>query len=125
PLAYSGSSRLVAAVRTGGETFVAPPLLTVTRADEPLPDDRRTIEPGDNVMLIVEDDSHYAGILLDLAHDKGFKAIVASRGQHALSLAREFKPAAITLDVFLPDMLGWTVLNNLKLDASTRHIPVQ
>ena len=55
-------------------------------------------------------------MLLGLARDKGFKGIVASRGQTALSLAREFQPTAITLDVFLPDMLGWTVLNNLKLD---------
>src|SRR5439155_523203 len=51
--------------------------------------------------------------------------IVASRGQMALSLAREYRPAAITLDVFLPDMLGWTILNNLKLEPATRHIPVQ
>jgi CheY-like chemotaxis protein len=77
------------------------------------------------VLLIVDDDPHYARILLGLARDKGFKGIVASRGQTALSLARQFLPTAITLDVFLPDMLGWTVLNNLKLDPATRHIPVQ
>src|SRR5262249_33609776 len=60
-----------------------------------------------------------------LARDKGFKGIVANRGQIALSVARQYHPTAITLDVFLPDMLGWTVLNNLKLDPVTRHIPVQ
>src|SRR5205085_8131925 len=60
-----------------------------------------------------------------MAREKGFKGIVANRGQAALSLARQFQPTAITLDVFLPDMLGWTVLNNLKLDPATRHIPVQ
>ena len=60
-----------------------------------------------------------------LAREKGFKGIVANRGQTALVLAREFHPTAITLDVFLPDMLGWTVLNHLKLDPTTRHIPVQ
>src|SRR5205814_6860172 len=59
------------------------------------------------------------------ARGKGFKAIVAHRGQQAVSLAREFHPTAVTLDVFLPDMLGWTVLSNLKLDPATRHIPVQ
>jgi len=64
-------------------------------------------------------------VLLGLARDKGFKGIVASRGQSALELAREYLPTAITLDVFLPDMLGWTVLNNLKLNPATRHIPVQ
>src|SRR5262249_38420240 len=68
---------------------------------------------------------HYARILLGIARSKGFKAIVANRGQQAIALAREYVPAAISLDVFLPDMLGWTVLNNLKLDPRTRHIPVQ
>jgi CheY-like chemotaxis protein len=73
----------------------------------------------------VEDDPHYARILLGMARSKGFKGIVANRGQQALSLAAEHVPTAVTLDVFLPDMLGWTVLNNLKLDPRTRHIPVQ
>ena len=62
---------------------------------------------------------------MGLARAKGFKAIAATRGHAALALARQFLPAAITLDIFLPDMLGWTVLNNLKLDPATRHIPVQ
>ena len=64
-------------------------------------------------------------MLLGLARDKGFKGIVANRGQAAITLAKQYLPTAITLDVFLPDMLGWTVLNNLKLDPATRHIPVQ
>ena len=68
------------------------------------------------MLLIVEDDPHYARILCDLARDKGFKVLVAMRGAEALSLAREFHPTAISLDVFLPDMLGWTVLNHLKQD---------
>ena len=68
---------------------------------------------------------HYARVLLGLARDKGFKGIVANRGQAAITLAKQYLPTAITLDVFLPDMLGWTVLNNLKLDPATRHIPVQ
>ena len=77
------------------------------------------------LLLIVEDDPHYARVLVGLARDKGFKAIAATRGHAALALARQFLPTAITLDIFLPDMLGWTVLNNLKMDPSTRHIPVQ
>jgi CheY-like chemotaxis protein len=76
-------------------------------------------------VLIVEDDPHYARILVDLARDKGFKVLVAARGAEALDLAREFRPTAVSLDVFLPDMLGWTVLSYLKQDASLRHIPVQ
>ncbi|WP_420196880.1 response regulator [Chthoniobacter flavus] len=99
-------------------------MLPVARDEEVL-DDREAIRPGDTALLIVEDDPHYARVLLGLARDKGFKGLVAMRGQHALTLARQFLPTAITLDIFLPDMLGWTVLNNLKLDPNTRHIPVQ
>ncbi|HEX4156344.1 MAG TPA: HAMP domain-containing protein [Acidobacteriaceae bacterium] len=96
-----------------------------TEQIERLEDDRANIEPGDRVLMIVEDDLHYARLLCDLAHDKGFKVLVAVRGAEALSLAHEFHPTAITLDVFLPDMLGWAVLNHLKQDSQTRHIPVQ
>jgi HAMP domain-containing protein/CheY-like chemotaxis protein/signal transduction histidine kinase len=92
---------------------------------EEVPDDRELIKEGDPVLLIVEDDPHYARVLLGLARDKGFKGLVAMRGNVALSMAREFNPTAITLDIFLPDMLGWTVLSHLKQDPDTRHIPVQ
>src|SRR5208282_832994 len=83
------------------------------------------IKQGDPVLLVIEDDPHYARILLGLARDKGFKGIVATKGSMGLSLARQFHPTAISLDIFLPDMLGWTVLNQLKLDPATRHIHVQ
>ena len=83
------------------------------------------IHPGDGILLIVEDDPHYARILIDLARDKGFKALLAMRGDEALSLAKQYQPTAVSLDVFLPDMLGWTVLSQLKQNALTRHIPVQ
>jgi CheY-like chemotaxis protein len=76
-------------------------------------------------LLIVEDDPHYARILADLAHDAGLKVLVAMRGAEALELARAYRPSAVSLDVFLPDMLGWTVLNQLKQDPATRHIPIQ
>ncbi|HET9407374.1 MAG TPA: HAMP domain-containing protein [Candidatus Sulfotelmatobacter sp.] len=88
-------------------------------------DDRENLQPDDAILLIVEDDPHYARVLCDLSRDKGFKVLVATRGSDALSLAREYHPTAVSLDVFLPDMLGWTVLNHLKQDPSTRHIPVQ
>ncbi len=57
--------------------------------------------------------------------DHGFKCLVATKGASGLALARQYRPSAISLDIFLPDMLGWTVLNQLKLDPATRHIPVQ
>jgi CheY-like chemotaxis protein len=92
---------------------------------EKIPDDRENLKPDDAILLIVEDDPHYAQVLRDLSRDKGFKVLVAPRGAEALALAREFRPTAVSLDVFLPDMLGWTVLNHLKQDPATRHIPVQ
>ena len=87
-------------------------------------DDRGTIRPGDRVLLIIEDDIDFARVLLDKGRECGFKAVIAPRASHALSLAREFEPAAITLDLRLPDQNGWTVLDRLKHDPATRHIPV-
>ena len=95
------------------------------RAVEQIPDDRLEIQPGDSILLIVEDDPHYARVMVDLARDKGFKVLVAMRGAAALDLAKQYQPTAVSLDVFLPDMLGWTVLSQLKQNPLTRHIPVQ
>jgi HAMP domain-containing protein/CheY-like chemotaxis protein/GAF domain-containing protein len=92
---------------------------------EPVTDDRLSLQPNDPVLLIVEDDPHYARIMADLARDHGLKVLVAARGAEALALARQYRPMAVSLDVFLPDMLGWTVLSQLKQDPATRHIPVQ
>ena len=129
------------------QTYVAPSLSSVMIADgeaaptpsltafptvgvaerpvELISDDRDDLQPDDTVLLIVEDDPHYARVLSDLARDQGFKVIVAMRGADALDLARQYQPTAVSLDVFLPDMLGWTVLSHLKQDPATRHIPVQ
>ena len=87
-------------------------------------DDRGDLKPGERVVLIVEDDLLFAQIMLDLAHEKGFKGIVAAQGDAALTLARKYKPDAITLDIRLPDRDGWTVLDRLKHDPKTSHIPV-
>jgi CheY-like chemotaxis protein len=92
---------------------------------EQIVDDRDDLQPEDVVLLIVEDDPHYVRVMCDLSHDKGFKVLVAIRGAEALALARQYRPTAVSLDVFLPDMLGWTVLSHLKQDPATRHIPVQ
>ncbi|HVR69356.1 MAG TPA: response regulator, partial [Vicinamibacteria bacterium] len=87
-------------------------------------DDRASLQPGDRVCLVVEDDTAFGRFLHDLARDKGFKAVVATRGADALALAREIKPSAITLDISLPDIDGWRVLERLKDDPGLRHIPV-
>ena len=92
---------------------------------EQIVDDRAHLQPDDAILLIVEDDPHYARVMCDLSRDRGFKVLVATRGAEALVLAREYHPTAVSLDVFLPDMLGWTVLSHLKQDPATRHIPVQ
>ncbi len=129
PQTYFGSSALNVAVREVELVAVSQGQLpAVALADvtaERVEDDRERLQPEDTVLLIVEDDPHYARVLCDLARDKGFKVLVASHGADALALAREFHPTAISLDVFLPDMLGWTVLNHLKQDPALRHIPVQ
>ncbi len=87
-------------------------------------DDRENVRPGDRVLLIVENDLGFARLLLDAARDQGCKGLVTSLGAAALAMAREYKPAAITLDIFLPDIEGWRVLERLKNDVLTRHIPV-
>jgi HAMP domain-containing protein/CheY-like chemotaxis protein/signal transduction histidine kinase len=127
PLKYSGPT--VSPRAPAPSALTQPPALqtaaTQERTIEQLPDDRLNLEPGDTILLIVEDDPHYARVLIDLARDKGFKVLVASRGAEALELAKQFQPSAVSLDVFLPDMLGWTVLSQLKHNPLTRHIPVQ
>ncbi len=87
-------------------------------------DDRDSIEEGDRVVLIVEDDADFARTELEIARERGFKGIVALRGDTGLALAREFRPDAIVLDMSLPVLDGWTVLDRLKRHPATRHIPV-
>jgi CheY-like chemotaxis protein len=96
-----------------------------TQVLEEVPDDRANLTPGEPSLLVIEDDPRYATVLRDHARSHGFKVLVANRGGEALRLVREYKPSAISLDIFLPDMLGWTVLARLKQDSTTRHIPVQ
>ncbi|MBX9829631.1 MAG: response regulator, partial [Xanthobacteraceae bacterium] len=133
PLRYVGPSTIltqapathVSATQIAQSQHVLAAATTADRPVEQIPDDRLAIEPGDQILLIVEDDPHYARVIMDLARDKGFKVLVAMRGGDALDLAKQFQPSAVSLDVFLPDMLGWTVLSQLKQNPLTRHIPVQ
>ncbi len=117
PIRYAGP---VSAQRSpsGGEqqpasTFRQVPRIP-ERQTEHIPDDRLDIQPDDLTLLIVEDDPHYARILAGLARDQGFKVLIAARGGDAVDLAQQYAPSAISLDVFLPDTLGWNVLSQLK-----------
>jgi signal transduction histidine kinase/HAMP domain-containing protein/DNA-binding response OmpR family regulator len=87
-------------------------------------DDRRAIAPGERVLLIVENDLAFARALLDEAHAQGYKGVTTSFGAGALGLAKDLQPTAITLDISLPDIDGYWVLERLKNDMATRHIPV-
>ena len=127
PLSYSGPAVTVRpnVPRIASAQPVVVPSRPSERALEQVSDDREDVKEGDLVLLIVDDDLGFARILTDVAHDVGFKVLVATRGADALSLARQYRPSSVSLDIFLPDMLGWTVLSQLKQDPQTRHIPVQ
>ena len=101
--------------------------LAVNRARQEssaITDDRDHLQPSDRVLLIIEDDLVFAQILLTIAHENGFKGVLAFNGDDGLTLARSLNPNAITLDIQLPAVDGWAVLDWLKQDAATRHIPV-
>jgi HAMP domain-containing protein/CheY-like chemotaxis protein/signal transduction histidine kinase len=128
PVKYVGPSTAIRAASRPQASAMPQPAgfhIVLERPAEQIADDRLEIEPGDAILLIVEDDPHYARIMIDLARDKGFKALLAMRGDDALDLAKQYQPTAVSLDVFLPDMLGWNVLSQLKQNPLTRHIPVQ
>jgi len=133
PLRYVGSLDRIeqdkSATANGADAGRPRTALSPARRPEPtaiaIHDDREHLEPDDAVMLVVEDDPSYARVIVDLARSNGFKVLVASTGSDALDLVRRYRPTAVSLDVYLPDMLGWTVLSHLKRDAATRHIPVQ
>jgi HAMP domain-containing protein/CheY-like chemotaxis protein/GAF domain-containing protein len=90
----------------------------------PVADDRAEIEPGDRSVLIVENDPNFARILLNMAREKDFRGIIALDGEAAIDLAHAYHPDAVTLDIDLPGMDGWAVLDRLKHHPDTRHIPV-
>jgi CheY-like chemotaxis protein len=127
PLTYAGPSALVArgAKDESGQRSASLEPRRADRASEQVVDDRAALAPGVPVLLIIEDDPHYARVMVDLGRDQGFAVLVACRGADGLVLASKYQPSAISLDVFLPDMLGWNVLSQLKQSPATRHIPVQ
>ena len=96
----------------------------VTKGERQVHDDRQQVTPGDKSLLIIEDDAAFAGALVDLARKRGFKCLVAEDGEAGLHLADDHRPSAIILDIGLPGMDGWTVMERLKASPETRHIPV-
>src|SRR5512145_2230548 len=87
-------------------------------------DDRASIRPGDRTILIVENDLAFAKVLLDAARRQGFKGLVSATAAAGISLIKEYMPTIVSLDIFLPDMAGWRILDRLKADLSTHHIPI-
>jgi signal transduction histidine kinase/DNA-binding response OmpR family regulator/HAMP domain-containing protein len=143
PLVYSGTRATRRAPQTseGRSDLTIPGIKRISRPEPPVEDaleageesaialneandDRDHIAQGDQVLLIVENDLAFARFLLDAARAKGFKGLVTSLGARALTLATQYKPSAITLDMYLPDMEGWRVLDRIKHDLSARHVPV-
>ncbi|MCG8567807.1 MAG: response regulator [Desulfobacterales bacterium] len=87
-------------------------------------DDRKTLSQGEACLLIIEDDPHSARVMRDFARDRGFKCLIAGNGETGLELAQTHLPSAIILDIGLPGINGWTVLERLKTTPELRHIPV-
>ncbi len=90
----------------------------------PFVDDQDNLQSGDKTLLIIEDDRHFAKILMELAKEKDFKVLLAEDGKQGLQLVATYQPSAIILDIGLPQMDGWTVMDQLKDNPETRHIPV-
>lgn len=100
------------------------PSLTVPNIPDEVADDRQNIQPGDKVILIVEDDTHFAKALLKYTHQNGYKGVIIVRGDWATEAAEKYQPLAILLDIQLPMKDGWQVMDEIKTNPKTRHIPV-
>lgn len=98
--------------------------LTSTVIPDEIEDDRLTAAPGEKTILIIEDDTSFASALVDFARQKGYKALVAVRGDKGIEMAAQFQPSGILLDIQLPVMNGWQVMEALRKNIRTRHIPV-
>jgi len=124
PAAFSAESPFIQSIPRRARLAGYPRAERRSRPPAEIEDDRDEIHPGDRVLLIVEDDAKFARTLLQIARASGFKGVVALSGTTALTLARDLQPDAITLDLKLPEVDGWVVLDLLKHSADTRHIPV-
>lgn len=118
----ASTPRAAAAPAAAAPTPAAP--ARTSALPRPVVDDRDTLRPGGRTLLVIEDDRSFAGIVRDLAREMGFQCLVAGTAEEALLLARQYKPNAVVLDVGLPDQSGLAVLDRLKRDVATRHIPI-
>ncbi|KLD62561.1 response regulator [Dyella japonica] len=125
-LPLEGPTGVPMAPAANGITTPAPARPTMTQAllPETIEDDRASMMPGDTVILIIEDDPVFARILADMVRRKGYRVLAAADGESGLQLAAKHSPTGILLDVMLPGMDGWTVIERLKENAATRHVPV-
>jgi HAMP domain-containing protein/CheY-like chemotaxis protein/signal transduction histidine kinase len=87
-------------------------------------DDRYNIQPGEHICLMAEDDPQFASLVYDMVRELGMKCVLAPDGYSALTLVREFQPDIVLLDIGLPQLDGWRLLDRFKADLGTRHIPV-
>ncbi|HTN41230.1 MAG TPA: response regulator, partial [Asticcacaulis sp.] len=138
PLAYDPAhvttgliTPLLSSAPEGDSPVVAEtaPVVTGKATKKPLPpgrvqDDRDRLDPKRRTILVVEDDVSFAGILYELAHGQDFLCLVATSAEEALEMVRQYTPSAVVLDIGLPDHSGLSVLDRLKRDNRTRHIPV-
>ena len=113
----AGISHEILPQKTAAPSELAAPLTRVA-------DDRDNIKKGDTVILVIEDDVNFAHILVKQCREKDFKCLVAHNGEAGLQLAAKHHVAAIILDIKLPGINGWSVLESLKHNSETRHIPV-
>jgi signal transduction histidine kinase/CheY-like chemotaxis protein len=124
PTTFAGPQRRTVSLKptsapARASTEIPPPIETAL-----IEDDRDRLQAGDLILLVIEDDADFAGVLRDFAREKGFKAVVASTVSGGVALAHQLHPSAITLDLHLPDSDGWVALDRLKHDSATRHIPI-
>ncbi|MFC3652314.1 response regulator [Dyella humi] len=124
PERSTGTTASVGAPATSNAMPAPRPVTRALLPAEGMKDDRERIAPGDSVILVVEDDPAFAHILADIVRQKGHRMLHAPNGEAGLELARRHHPVGILLDVMLPGMDGWTVIERLKADPVTRHIPV-
>jgi signal transduction histidine kinase/CheY-like chemotaxis protein/CHASE3 domain sensor protein len=125
PANESPSTSAIQVAKTPDFGLIEVPLpKTVTDVPKDIPDDRENILPEDKVMLIIEDDTYFAKALLEFTRKQHYKGIVAVRGDVGIQLAKTFNPRGILLDIQLPVKNGWEVMEELKRDPKTRHIPV-